>query len=867
MNWIIENPISIALGWTLLHFLWQGCAIAILTKLVLEVFKKSSSNTRYAIACAGFLAMAILPCITFSSNWQRTSQVAASNAAEPGLEVPPNSQFTTPSTPVEPELVADAQLATDSPNVPATDARGQAASDWFGPQTLAALRLRLQPLLPWLVVGWFAGVGLLSLRLVLSWRQLRKMQTTGLHKVTDYQQRVCAELCKALRVRQAVKIAHSALVEVPTLVGWLQPIVLLPMSAMSGLEQSQLRALLAHELAHVRRADFAVNLLQTVIETLLFYHPAVWWLSACIRQERENCCDDLAVAECRDGRSYVEALLRMEELRNTALAMSARGGNLMQRASRLLEPGNAHRKTGVQPPVGAALFSLLLLALVAVVSTSILPGSTANAEDPQASAGSEERFETEWTDDEIMPEKIINKIPAKVLTHPIKIVGQAKDVDGNPISGATIYVASHKGFHKLLKTTTTDENGKYAFGDLKLPTKKADGASSLGSGRFEIYGSAENYAFAWRSQKSYHLDLGGNTIIDRESPDPPGHFEGNDPIRLDLTFQRPAPLSGTIVDQDGNPIADTKVHLFNCWYAPTEELSDVAMAQFGTSSLYSKNYCPPKISTVRTNDKGEFKFANAPPECRYRISIKPPGFASRMIIATTESNSKAYLDDSRRTFFSKDRSLEANGMRLVFQSPREIQIQLTGLAKPEYGYGAHVNPHNLNAGASGISNENGIAKMKLPPGEYKVAILPPIHTPYWRTEREITVTADPSQSFELEMTPAAVVDIQLVDESGDRVEGAAGFDLWAEGKNGQRNIHYFRNYERATGICHVHRVRTDDRGKMKANFLPGKYRIGIGQSSKPDGWRIIERRKKVDLKVGEPTTVTFRVRPPDNGEF
>ncbi len=864
MTQLIENPLSLALGWTLLHFLWQGCLIALIAKLLLSAFHKTSSNARYAIACAAFAAMTLAPCFTFRTIRQQASIVGEWSSEAVESNTIANEEFASASLPVTSGRSAS-QIAIRHSDATEPDAKSDkrdTVATAFRSLTLANVGSLLRPLLPWLVVAWFGGVCLLSIRLVVSWRMLRRLKTTGLQKVSEFQQRVFKELCDAFGVRRVVRIAHSGLVEVPTLVGWLQPIVLLPMSAMSGLEQSQLRALLAHELAHVRRADFAVNLLQTVIETLLFYHPAVWWLSARIRQERENCCDDLAVAECRDGRSYVEALLRMEQLRGVAapLAISARGGSLTQRAARLLQPNGSHRRAGLRPPAGAAFFSLLLLAIGAITVTSVLPGGETEAAGPIELAAAGESSD-EWKDGEVMPEQVINEVPENVLAHAINIVGQAKDLDGEPVAGATIYVASHGGaFYKLLKTTTTDKNGKYAFRELKLPLEKADDASSIDWGQFEIYGTADDYAFAWRGQKGYCPDMRDATFLESNSPDDPGHFEGDERIRIDFEFARPAPLSGTIVDENGNPIPKTKVHLFNCWRAPTEKFSDSDMFQVHMSSLYSSSYCPPKVSTVRTNDRGEFVFRNAPPECRYRISVKPPGFASRMMYATTESDGPAQRKGS---------TLERDGMQLVFESPREVRIQLVGLAKPRYGDGAIVASYNKSASSTDVSNKDGVATMKIPPGEYNVEILPPINTPYWVTQRKITVTKEKIQSFELEMIPAAVVDIQVVNESGEPVEGAPGFDLWVENKNGgQRDIHYFRDYERDTRTCHVHRVRTDEKGQMRANFLPGKYRIGVGKESLPDGWRVVDRQgKEVDLRVGEPTKVTFRVRPADNGDF
>ena len=134
-------------------------------------------------------------------------------------------------------------------------------------------------------------------------------------------------------------LGNSAVAQTPAVIGWIRPVVLLPASALSGLEPGQIEALLAHELAHIRRHDYLVNLLQTAVETLLFYHPAVWWVGRQMRAERENCCDDLAVAVCGDALVYARALTELEQIRIAAprLAMAANDGSLLNRVRRLLE--------------------------------------------------------------------------------------------------------------------------------------------------------------------------------------------------------------------------------------------------------------------------------------------------------------------------------------------------------------------------------------------------------------------------------------------------------------------------------------------------------------------------------------------------
>src|SRR5206468_6217194 len=204
------------------------------------------------------------------------------------------------------------------------------------------VRARLEPLLPWIVVLWLTGVVTLSLRLTSGWLAARRLRALGTLPAPEPCVAALHRLAARLRVSRPVRLLQSAMVQVPAVLGWVRPVILLPASALTGLTPLQLEALLAHELAHVRRYDYLVNLVQSVIETLLFYHPAVWWVSQQVREEREHCCDDLAVAVCGDAHLYATALVGMERLRGTppafALAATGRGGALMGRIRRLVAP-------------------------------------------------------------------------------------------------------------------------------------------------------------------------------------------------------------------------------------------------------------------------------------------------------------------------------------------------------------------------------------------------------------------------------------------------------------------------------------------------------------------------------------------------
>jgi hypothetical protein len=166
-----------------------------------------------------------------------------------------------------------------------------------------------------------------------------------------------------------VRLAESALLEVPAVIGWLKPVILVPASALAGLSPHELDGILAHELAHVRRNDYLVNLIQTLIETLLFYHPATWWIGRVIRRERENCCDDLAAGACGDALVYAGALARLEELRGpgTGLALGAHGAALLPRIRRLLNrPAPVRARRSWSLSATALLLACVLAPLAAV---------------------------------------------------------------------------------------------------------------------------------------------------------------------------------------------------------------------------------------------------------------------------------------------------------------------------------------------------------------------------------------------------------------------------------------------------------------------------------------------------------------------
>jgi beta-lactamase regulating signal transducer with metallopeptidase domain len=347
---LLRQPAAQIVGWALVHFVWQGALIGGLTALALSALRRSAADVRYVVATIAMSLMITLPVVTAGQMWRAESRTtvldaSATSAINPGVTsggAPPSSscQAACDGSGL-PRLVAGAESRVDA----AASRTSRAAAAWV----LALNQAKLDPWLPLFVLGWLCGVTLLTLRLLSGWICVQRMKTRGTAAAGECWQEMAGKLARRLHISRRIRLLESSMVDVPTVIGWIKPVVLLPASALAGLTPHQLEAILAHELAHIRRHDYLVNLLQTLVETLLFYHPAVWWLSRRIRVERENCCDDLAVSLCGDPYTYATALTNLEELRGAKgqLVMAATGGSLVERVRRLLgAPTHAGRAPG-----------------------------------------------------------------------------------------------------------------------------------------------------------------------------------------------------------------------------------------------------------------------------------------------------------------------------------------------------------------------------------------------------------------------------------------------------------------------------------------------------------------------------------------
>jgi beta-lactamase regulating signal transducer with metallopeptidase domain len=245
----------------------------------------------------------------------------------------------------------------------------------------ASLPQRAVVVLPWVVLAWLIGVLARTLWITSAWLAIRRLVRAATQPADAMWLPVLERLQRSFRVDHRVGLRASVLVDVPCVIGWLRPIILLPPAACLGLTPQQLEAVLAHELAHIKRRDFLVNSLQRIAEALLFYHPGAWWTSRQIRIEREHCCDDAAVAVCPDVVEYARALTVLETGRSaSAPLLAVTGGDLVARIRRLLS-GREHPVSGVAPVIAVALL------LIAVAASGLAALASPAATVQQDSAG------------------------------------------------------------------------------------------------------------------------------------------------------------------------------------------------------------------------------------------------------------------------------------------------------------------------------------------------------------------------------------------------------------------------------------------------------------------------------------------------
>ena len=304
-------------GWVLIHFVWQGAILGALAWFGCMLLKRSSGNARYLFLCGALFLCGLCPALTWIWLVQPPYAPLSNQFAAPGFRA--NESRATITDPLVTDFVAH-------------------YSPFVGPPfNYIRISETLREWIPTITHIWVIGVGFLTLKFAWEYFLLGRLNTQGPVMIAEKYVENLASLAKRMGIQKSILLVESSLVEIPTVMGWLKPVLIVPTAFFTSLPADQIQAIFAHELAHVRRYDYCVNLGQVIVETVLFYHPVVWWIGGLIRQERENCCDDMAIAILGNKITYVSALATFERGRIAAsnVAMAADGGSLLKRVQRV----------------------------------------------------------------------------------------------------------------------------------------------------------------------------------------------------------------------------------------------------------------------------------------------------------------------------------------------------------------------------------------------------------------------------------------------------------------------------------------------------------------------------------------------------
>ena len=366
---IVESKVVADIGWTLVHSVWQIGLVSLGLFLLLRVLSDREPNSRYVVSVAGLIIAVALPFITFIQISSNSSSSSFANSIAQYRSLPSSAN----------EILVDQESQRPGSEAIANNP-GTVGSRFFaGAQRW--ITTNLSDLLPIAVLLWFAGISFSSLRLIGGFSHLANYKKRGSFEADDVWLKKFSALSETLGIKQKVRLLRSESVETPLAVGILKPVIVIPASLFLQISPRELETIIAHELIHIRRYDPLVNLIQCLIESIFFYHPGVWWISAQIRREREFTADASVVATFEDSHvMYARALANLEEIRLTAnqqtprYATAANGGNFMQRIQRILKIKTEASTANSAWTAGLALLltSAFLLAVFSFSSSDVV---------------------------------------------------------------------------------------------------------------------------------------------------------------------------------------------------------------------------------------------------------------------------------------------------------------------------------------------------------------------------------------------------------------------------------------------------------------------------------------------------------------
>lgn len=340
-----------------------------------------------------------------------------------------------------------------------------------------------------------------------------------------------------------------------------------------------------------------------------------------------------------------------------------------------------------------------------------------------------------------------------------------------------------------------------------------------------------------------------NITYEPDHRDPPSRYEAGEKIELDLHFSPAGGLSGTIVDDRGNPLPDVRLEIRDC-----ESLAvvDNAVPGWTLDALNERDSAPATMKIRTTDARGRFSFTGLPADCVFRIDVRAKNFPNRWVYAATTEEPQPARDGS---------PVFAGDLALTLSTPIEVPISLVTGDTDQPAPKVLVQAAEGLVNTSATTDDQGRVRLRIPSGKYRMQYLPAHGTSYLVTEDELVVGASPpAEPIVAKLRPAAMVEVTVVD--ADTGGGLPNVDLWRRtGPDGGRELLYFRSWEVATRIARVDRPRTDARGILRALVEPGKHRLGVGWESYPRSYQTVEAEgQEIESVAGETVRLRFAMR-------
>lgn len=725
-----------------------------------------------------------------------------------------------------------------------------------------------EPKPPTLTVGSVArwiyafGVAIALLRLLADWRAVAALRRQATRVTSPrWIERLGDRLTKAEPpLTGPVELLASEAIDVPLAVGVRSPAIMLPASMVATATATAIDATLIHELAHIRRADCAWQLLQRLVEAALWFHPLMWLAHRRIAFIRERACDEYSVHALGDADAYAETLLDIAAARSRRRTLGfgmavVRSRGLAARLS-ALEQSAGNRRCIATRLIRASLASATVLG--AALSTAFVIGPAA----AQPSSSVDETARPEDAGKAPQPDAEGEKRP-DIRIEKINVSGRALDDARQPIAGATIFLVTSSGLpNSVDRSTKTDAEGRYEFRDYPLPVAARESDDHYEGSTIHLFGKAPGHAVAWRGERLVYwrvpqVRAGGNGRF--ANPELPGEED----IVLDLKFARPKQVAGRMLDEQGRPIAGLKVELAGCEFLdPMKKEMHGYTPEFPGSNQRAKPLMP-EVFFATTDAEGRFAFESVPVEAICIMRAKHPDFGSIMFFT-------AASDQPPATFrgFAGPEPVLPLPVEIKLRRLREVTVKVVHESTVQPAAGARVDAHAWQGArvASDVeADAAGVAVLRLPPGTYGLTADPgrDSNADCIRTRVELVVEepANPQPVKLLALKPGAIVILKAVD--ADTGAPIAGIPFWeAVDFDTQKGVPGARIQ---THNWVADNPVTNDKGELRAVVVPGKRAYGVDfYTVLVVGYDVIgedfRRGRELELTAGETTRAEFRIR-------